>query len=230
MFPIRWAKYLVLHSFPRIRGDVPKSLQRAGHIRMFSPHTRGCSFRGFFALYRPEVFPAYAGMFRGCNRNQSASGSFPRIRGDVPRGPDHRYYFFRFSPHTRGCSYLDVLGEMPAVVFPAYAGMFPRTCSMPDLTPRFPRIRGDVPTKKLRETYPHVFSPHTRGCSVFQIVSTYCLFVFPAYAGMFLFTGSQRQGNTRFPRIRGDVPCGVWWCPLLSWFSPHTRGCSAPRQ
>ena len=50
--------------------------------------------------------------------------------------------------------------------------------------------------------------------------------VFPACAGMFLKIHGRCTSNSRFPRVRGDVPplfevkmdCGV--------FSPRARGCS----
>ena len=194
------------HGFPRIRGDVPFADFSPSTGLKFSPHTRGCSYLIDRWKAGVIVFPAYAGMFRGCNRNQSASGSFPRIRGDVPRGPDHRYYFFRFSPHTRGCSYLDVLGEMPAVVFPAYAGMFLGPSRLSSRHIRFPRIRGDVPIHPHRGRRVGEFSPHTRGCSESFDSVVQQNAVFPAYAGMFRSRRVKRSRRKSFPRIRGDVP------------------------
>ena len=70
------------------------------------------------------------------------------------------------------------------------------------------------------------FSPHTRGCSVEN--QHFCVFsmVFPAYAGMFLAEAVTTMEGWSFPRIRGDVPTHTEWVPLVTWFSPHTRGCS----
>ena len=50
-------------SFPRIRGDVPISAIRGGHVSVFSPHTRGCSESDRQLDAIAPVFPAYAGMF-----------------------------------------------------------------------------------------------------------------------------------------------------------------------
>ena len=51
--------------------------------------------------------------------------------------------------------------------------------------------------------------------------------VFPAYAGMFLFTPPISWDSAGFPRIRGDVPVIPHAAKSLGQFSPHTRGCSA---
>ena len=91
----------------------------------------------------------------------------------------------------------------------------------------FPRIRGDVPhTAPIRWVLPE-FSPHTRGCS--GIIDDFKVTpkVFPAYAGMFLRAGLWISLPASFPRIRGDVPIGVYISPQRARFSPHTRGCSA---
>ena len=49
---------------------------------------------------------------------------FPRVRGDVPIVSDANTRGFRFSPHTRGCSWLFYNAFRRLAVFPAYAGMF----------------------------------------------------------------------------------------------------------
>ena len=50
-----------------------------------------------------------------------------------------------FSPHTRGCSYINSELKDGEYVFPAYAGMFTSPDPTPPNNKRFPRIRGDVP-------------------------------------------------------------------------------------
>ena len=71
-----------------------------------------------------------------------------------------------------------------------------------------------------------MFSPHTRGCSEFLTTRLLGLQVFPAYAGMFLHTGSSASRTLGFPRIRGDVPRVSIRSRRSGRFSPHTRGCS----
>ena len=70
--------------FPRIRGDVPLIAATAPSVRLFSPHTRGCSVISFGKDKADEVFPAYAGMFRRTSHSPIGRVCFPRIRGDVP--------------------------------------------------------------------------------------------------------------------------------------------------
>ena len=50
--------------FPRIRGDVPLTINVKYVNGEFSPHTRGCSGATAHRPNRIQVFPAYAGMFR----------------------------------------------------------------------------------------------------------------------------------------------------------------------
>ena len=151
---------------------------------------------------------------------------FPRIRGDVPPVPYSAPIHWGFSPHTRGCSAVDVTPIRQRKVFPAYAGMFRDPLGSGSSNHRFPRIRGDVPCSKSTSAAGLKFSPHTRGCSGGCCGSCSPCCVFPAYAGMFLGQPSAAPPVLGFPRIRGDVP----W-PTLSGatrirFSPHTRGCS----
>ena len=130
--------------FPRIRGDVPGKADRIADAEKFSPHTRGCSVREivegamssvsphtrgcsvayFYGIHPGRVFPAYAGMFRLSRVSLLLSASFPRIRGDVPRTPEHPAPQRPFSPHTRGCSASGRHVSPFDLVFPAYAGMF----------------------------------------------------------------------------------------------------------
>ena len=72
--------------FPRIRGDVPRGGCQPDGVCRFSPHTRGCSFQMLMEHVTLTVFPAYAGMFRTVAIPSSIGFSFPRIRGDVPKG------------------------------------------------------------------------------------------------------------------------------------------------
>ena len=153
--------------FPRIRGDVPPGDNRTWLPHWFSPHTRGCS-----GWYSPgaipgQVFPAYAGMFRRPLWRRKYCRSFPRIRGDVPPSALASLNASSFSPHTRGCSGAGRLPSRRTIVFPAYAGMFRRRHRDHTGGGGFPRIRGDVPLSRTASYTALMFSPHTRGCSVF---------------------------------------------------------------
>ena len=71
--------------------------------------------------------------------------SFPRIRGDVPALESRKAQAQLFSPHTRGCSDVEIESMARGEVFPAYAGMFPNNLTTIAVAQCFPRIRGDVP-------------------------------------------------------------------------------------
>ena len=152
-------------SFPRIRGDVPKVVERDIRVVMFSPHTRGCSGGAAMTITIPDVFPAYAGMFRSATRDIYPVTGFPRIRGDVPTMLSWRKPNLGFSPHTRGCSAIGHAISAENTVFPAYAGMFRRAGTLRTGGSSFPRIRGDVPANPWVSEAAQKFSPHTRGCS-----------------------------------------------------------------
>ena len=156
------------------------------HQHGFSPHTRGCSYPRQYKKSLLGVFPAYAGMFLSIARFKSISWCFPRIRGDVPTLIHTLACLRTFSPHTRGCSVVQIRFECLKI--------------------RFPRIRGDVPPTLSVTSQSMWFSPHTRGCSADAIGDKPVDVVFPAYAGMFLENLPVKVITTSFPRIRGDVP------------------------
>ena len=185
MFRKLWFACASKPRFPRIRGDVPGTLRKWTTIMWFSPHTRGCSDGEAVAYITTMVFPAYAGMFLWPTPHHHGLTSFPRIRGDVPMFSMVARLIGKFSPHTRGCSAVNMLFHVVMHVFPAYAGMFLKIISERENLPRFPRIRGDVPAELDKQDVMDEFSPHTRGCSSYQRDVTVGFGVFPAYAGMF---------------------------------------------
>ena len=206
MFRFTWWGFVISHSFPRIRGDVPEPIG-AGFVHLgFSPHTRGCSGNELTQVMGSLVFPAYAGMFLGFGRPQANPNPF--------------------SPHTRGCSGGYPPNSCRTAVFPAYAGMFRYARPHGYLAHRFPRIRGDVPQVRALIGGNPTFSPHTRGCSALAAARGPLMQVFPAYAGMFRRKPNPKIPSWCFPRIRGDVPLIAGNFPRVHTFSPHTRGCS----
>ena len=135
---------------------------------------------------------------------------------------------------------------MKVIVFPAYAGVFPRQVPATLKLIRVPRIRGGVPSSShpvllFAWCSPHTrgcsfsiarsrpfnwCSPHTRGCSPKTGTDLYKNVVFPAYAGVFLQSNPNPIRIRSVPRIRGGVPVyPVRWQGLRAC-SPHTRGCS----
>ena len=174
---------------PRIRGGVPIKVHVEEGQRECSPHTRGCSSFLFRKPFHPFVFPAYAGVFLPSFFLARTRYRVPRIRGGVPYVTQLPMIFLRCSPHTRGCSLPSPTAHRISHVFPAYAGVF--LTSGRNITGKIcvPRIRGGVPATSVSLIAYNLCSPHTRGCSYGWLPCGYVYTVFPAYAGVFLFSG-----------------------------------------
>ena len=226
MFLIAQNGHEVSASFPRARGDVPEAWKGMGLAQKFSPRTRGCSSPHECVPGPPQVFPAHAGMFRDEDQLKELVPGFPRARGDVPAHTEWVPLGHWFSPRTRGCSSSAICFLVVCGVFPAHAGMFLDFGAGALSLLRFPRARGDVPTIIPLFGMLTRFSPRTRGCSYGVVAGNGHGGVFPAHAGMFLIEGFFQPYPARFPRARGDVPVMVSDQPLLTSFSPRTRGCS----
>ena len=145
MFPGHFATLVGDVSFPRMRGDVPKTVNQAPPSVSFSPHARGCSHLLHTPAGEPKVFPACAGMFRISELAWRLEFGFPRMRGDVPEKCPVEKMKTQFSPHARGCSASLLSASLNRRVFPACAGMFPCFRVPVNDEKRFPRMRGDVP-------------------------------------------------------------------------------------
>ena len=104
MFRLEWSVDRVSPCFPRVRGDVPSVYPGRCWLWWFSPRTRGCSSPIALGLLEPQVFPAYAGMFRRAVPENRHRDRFPRVRGDVPPNAMNGFMAMTFSPRTRGCS------------------------------------------------------------------------------------------------------------------------------
>jgi len=132
-------------SVPRIRGGVPVPENFSHTLIACSPHTRGCSLAYLLAIYRNNVFPAYAGVFPSGVTLSRRARSVPRIRGGVPNYWNSQLKGGTCSPHTRGCSQFLHYTSPPIIVFPAYAGVFPPQTALASSDSGVPRIRGGVP-------------------------------------------------------------------------------------
>jgi len=150
----------------------------------------------------------------------------PRIRGGVPPFVSQCDGISACSPHTRGCSSNNPAKMFPAVVFPAYAGVFLLDTHVGSASSRVPRIRGGVPNRTAFEVVADKCSPHTRGCSLHFTLERRKRKVFPAYAGVFPRAIVHHRWQRRVPRIRGGVPPISCEWRNADRCSPHTRGCS----
>ena len=181
---------------------------------LFSPRTRGCSWREVTQAQLTVVFPAHAGMFPFRLRPSEMMESFPRARGDVPERSRKRQLWSLFSPRTRGCSSHQTISRNLPQVFPAHAGMFLSPNNFAKSTSSFPRARGDVPVSAQITIFRRGFSPRTRGCSEQVAQMTRQLKVFPAHAGMFPARNQKEMSSKQFsPRTRG---CSAAWVELAA--------------
>ena len=106
-------------SFPRTRGDGPKS-GSGGRVprRMFPPHARG------WTLERLRTHNGFPRTHGPCSlRCLSGLRSFPRTRGDGPRSHRSDRRCSRFPPHARGWTFVPGRGPVQVAVSPARAGM-----------------------------------------------------------------------------------------------------------
>ena len=209
-----------------MRGDVPPETTFFPLKDTFSPRARGCSQTCAQRILDYGVFPACAGMFPSGPHPPHSRHSFPRVRGDVPSFLDGYEEVLPFSPRARGCSSQRRSRPAQLQVFPACAGMFLGGAALGSDASRFPRVRGDVPSRPPLYWRPPRFSPRARGCSCASFHTLGWVVVFPACAGMFLPSSLICTGSLCFPRVRGDVPYqGCSPAPPYA-FSPRARGCS----
>ena len=92
--------------FPRTRGDIPAWVLEPKVSLQFPPHTRGCTRRRHHDPALQPVSPAHAGMCRCQPIAEIQSWRFPRTRGDVPWPNQTGSGWSWFPPHTRGYALL----------------------------------------------------------------------------------------------------------------------------
>ena len=164
------------------------------------------------------MFPAPSDCLPPC-------GGLPRIRGGVSGRQSFIHASPLSSPHTRGCFRRRAPRAPVLGVFPAYAGVFLRKMLYQAEILRLPRIRGGVSSAEVWLYLYMQSSPHTRGCFSFRLCALSSDNVFPAYAGVFLFSRSAPRLICCLPRIRGGVSRAFTRFQSLKRSSPHTRGC-----
>ena len=204
-----------------MRGDRPISSKKTHDSGSFTPHARGSTVHGTYRRSTVEVYPACAGIDPSSSLVLPIFNSLPRMRGDRPRSiaivADHDM----FTPHARGSTY-NVNHEPNKVpVYPACAGIDPKSSLRCATLQRLPRMRGDRPSLVVIMGLGLKFTPHARGSTFIILPPTAPTRVYPACAGIDLGQAASWIVSTCLPRMRGDRP---WSLSGTSWPSDSQRG------
>ena len=151
--------------------------------------------------------------------------SFLRVRGGVSSYMPYTLDKIMFSPRTRRCFRYHIIQGRPAMVFSAYAEVFPGQGSGHPEARRFLRVRGGVSMSRLTRTHPLQFSPRTRRCFQGMAGISQGAEVFSAYAEVFPKCSEQKQAHRGFLRVRGGVSIQLPAFFSVWRFSPRTRRC-----
>ena len=160
---VREDRETLIAGFPRTRGDGPGLGGSRPLPRPFPPHARGWTLVPPRGEGGSHVSPARAGMDRDLAAHEHHKGSFPRTRGDGPRGTHSGTDPSAFPPHARGWTGADPAAPEGRLVSPARAGMDPAGQRIPASQARFPRTRGDGPLVPNQVHHHRGFPPHARG-------------------------------------------------------------------
>ena len=91
---------------------------------VFSPHTRGCTYRDSVGKIVVSILPAYAGLYPTSPQIKRATKNSPRVCGAVPKIDISAANSIGFSPRMRGCTLNQYLSEHRLSILPAYAGLY----------------------------------------------------------------------------------------------------------
>ncbi len=170
--------------------------------------------------------PASAGMVLPSRFSSPRLHGFPRVRGDGPKSVQASEIAQRVPPRPRGWSLDKMKARLVGVGSPASAGMVPVANGVYGDYARFPRVRGDGPSKTLPRLSRRRVPPRPRGWSHQNETATLQTSGSPASAGMVPHCASARSSAGRFPRVRGDGPGTGAVLPGTFGVPPRPRGWS----
>ena len=172
-------------SLPRARGGISVQSPIAIPSDSSSPRTRGY-FRYWRRLKaRISLFPAHAGVFPVGLPDLSGGIALPRARGGISGLWGAYSLRHNSSPRTRGYFRKCTNGGISTILFPAHAGVFPRSSRPRTPDTALPRARGGI-----SELFGVVLqfgfsSPRTRGYFLSTVAAKRHKLLFPAHAGVF---------------------------------------------
>ena len=190
-----------------MRGDRPGATKKKWHVLKFTPHARGSTpvffgYRDAGYVYPAcagidhgedlpspkKVYPACAGIDRLLSGLSSELCCLPRMRGDRPEALIIMADNYLFTPHARGSTPGPSRDAKVTCVYPACAGIDPASKRSSSTTMSLPRMRGDRPRGLSLRTISQLFTPHARGSTYSSCPHTSNIFVYPACAGIDLWT------------------------------------------
>ncbi len=213
-------------ALPRARGGGPERARAAGGYLGSSPRTRGWSQAVGRGQRLSTLFPAHAGVVPAGTCPAEAGPALPRARGGGPSlgrlpGPDSIS-----SPRTRGWSARKAATTDYLKLFPAHAGVVPRTHARAWTRRPLPRARGGGPNSGPVGYGDTDSSPRTRGWSCRGGRGARPADLFPAHAGVVPQRVELARGRAPLPRARGGGPPTAGDLAPATTSSPRTRGWS----
>ena len=164
-------------------------------------------------------------MFPCPSLTSRASATIPRVSGGVSNSCDGDAGHWDYSPRQRGCFRKLNFPRKLWVLFPASAGVFPKSAHSCINTRPIPRVSGGVSGIVGSSSAKSDYSPRQRGCFPRRLPVDLRPRLFPASAGVFPSTTISRTGSPTIPRVSGGV--SVFLCVRKSheYYSPRQRGC-----
>ena len=213
---------------PRASGDGPPCNVSGASTRTCSPRERGWTSACPGSATMMSVFPARAGMDPSSAACPSCRRRVPRASGDGPEAMKVLFDEPMCSPRERGWTQLAPGRTGYSSVFPARAGMDPRTAFSRHVNRSVPRASGDGPAPHDGTSSTARCSPRKRGWTGFRAHDHTADLVFPARAGMDLTRRTASTSRTSVPRASGDGPGLLLLCTIQPACSPRERGWTWP--
>ncbi len=189
-----------------MRGDRPLFRGFRCEPGLFTPHARGSTRSDELDTKRHKVYPACAGIDRKHRSDSEIHLRLPRMRGDRPFSKNTKRRPREFTPHARGSTHSREYQRSHDLVYPACAGIDPKSPQTLPSWSRLPRMRGDRPHSRRHSSDISTFTPHARGSTPYHTGPFRKHVVYPACAGIDLTTPFVRPKARRLPRMRGDRP------------------------
>jgi hypothetical protein len=205
VFPRRGRTHPGAAPLPRTRGGISDVGGVVKVVQDSSPHAWGYFHPPRTQLPRDQLFPARAGVFPPRGTGPPCPSPLPRPRGGISDDrPDGRCGGSS-SPHARGYFQEDRQAVQALGLFPARAGVFPRSPSGHCEVSTLPRTRGGISGSRGCPGRGRRSSPHARGYFRPGPGRLRPRPLFPARAGVFPVGNALVNRYEPLPRTRGGI-------------------------